>query len=105
MGVDQAFRPMRTHGQHAISNMPINNTKTGTWSSYERYFTNLLEQMQALVNEGHEIVWGKTENWCTVNGITFNIPKDVWMERSVDGVIVDPKPISNPYLDGRAKER
>ena len=75
------------------------NDDSGINRSYIRHLNDLIKDMATLVNAGHEIIWAKTENWCTVNGVVFNIPKEVWERRYRDDkILFYDNQSTNPYL-------
>ena len=49
--------------------------------SYRARMDRNLKKMAELVEQGYEIEWGATKNWCTINGRSFNVPKRVWLLR------------------------
>lgn len=73
-----------------FSNVDFGEDRNVEYGYYARYFDRLIEEMIELVKAGYEIVWGKTENWCSINGTTYNVPKDVWDIRSNPNYVKEP---------------
>lgn len=50
--------------------------------TYASTVTRDILAIKELVAKGHKIVWNMNDRFCTVNGQTFNIHKNVWLLRS-----------------------
>ena len=99
MHVDEVRRPHTVRKTLAGSTKFANSARNPRilHQHYVTYFDNLLDKMIELVNQGYEIEWAKTENWCTINGKTFNVPKQCY-ERRIEGIVIEPddtRPVFN----------
>ena len=63
-----------------VSNVTFLSSK-GMCGAYITELNRTLCDMHELVKQGADIVWSKTQNWCTVNGKVFNVPKLVYERR------------------------